>query len=135
MGRAAHEQETRVVLECLPRSVGLARAVVREAADGLPAALISEVELLTSEVVTNAIQHGGPAIELVAVVDEDTVVVSVHDDGVGTPLAATDDVPVESFSGRGLQMVEQVAQDWGVQVDEHRAGKTVWFKIGASSRD
>ena len=83
--------------------------------------------LLVSELVTNSVKHSratNGAIELVACITPDVVRVEVSDDGEGfdPPPLADDDAE----SGRGLQLVEALADRWG----RHRGPRTsVWFEI------
>jgi anti-sigma regulatory factor (Ser/Thr protein kinase) len=111
-----------------PTSVGAARRFVRDVlmsrqvADGV----VKTVELLTSEVVTNAIVHGHSGPQLIVVIDEDVIRVSVRDVSPELPvrrLARVDDV-----SGRGVIIVEQLASAWGVERDRG-GGKRVWFEV------
>jgi anti-sigma regulatory factor (Ser/Thr protein kinase) len=88
--------------------------------------VVRTVELLTSEVVTNAIVHGRSGPQLVVEVTDDFVRVAVRDLSPDAPrrrLARVDDV-----SGRGVVIVEQLASAWGVQ-RELGGGKQVWFEV------
>jgi anti-sigma regulatory factor (Ser/Thr protein kinase) len=88
----------------------------------------AEVVLLTSELATNAVVHARSSFLVVldrcgtrvrvAVSDEDTRAIEVVE------------VPADALSGRGLAMVNALAESWGV---EHgaRPGKTVWFELEA----
>ncbi|WP_300682946.1 ATP-binding protein [Nocardioides sp.] len=121
---------TSAVLEHHPRSVGLARGLVADLVADLPVDTAADAVLLTSELVTNAVCHGGPTIELSASLSEDGVTVAVYDDGADLPIMSEARPSLEAVSGRGLQMVQQVAREWGVRFDRSRAGKTVWFELG-----
>lgn len=85
--------------------------------------LTDTVQLLVSELVTNALVHGAGAIGL-RVIKGLSLVCEVYDDGADLPrlrhAEATDE------SGRGLQLVAHLAARWGT----HRAepGKVVWFE-------
>ena len=83
------------------------------------------VLLLANELVTNAIVHAAENFELTVRVLSGFVEVAVADSdrrmpAVRTPTAATG-------SGRGLAIVETLAQDWGVT--KHDFGKAVWFRF------
>ena len=82
--------------------------------------------LLTSELVTNAVRHA-----------RTEVVVTLCDAGVGVRIEVTDDAPgtpvlgrpdVDATSGRGLSLVNHVADSWGV-VRHPGDGKTVWLEV------
>ena len=88
--------------------------------------------LLTSELVTNAIQHtasgaDGGTVTIVVIDVPDGVLVEVIDDGsadmpvVRSELLATD--------GHGLYLVQQLTAQWGYLRDP--AGTTVWFYLRA----
>src|SRR5256885_1995531 len=85
------------------------------------------IVLLVSELVTNSVKHLwaiNGAIELVACITFDVVRVEVSDDGEGfdPPPLADDDAE----SGRGLQLVQALADRWG----RRRGPRTsVWFEI------
>jgi two-component sensor histidine kinase len=54
----------------------------------------------------------------------------VADQGAGTPQKQPHDI--EAPSGRGLQILEALADEWGVT--ERQPGKAVWFTLGLTSR-
>lgn len=121
-----------IPLPSTPASIGRARVFVRDTAGGLGPGLVEDAVLLTSELVTNAVRHGGANIALSTESGPDYLVVSVHDDGgrflVGDLVAP----PPHVASGRGLQMVHRVAGRWGVRNDDDPdGGKTVWFCLGS----
>lgn len=86
------------------------------------------LELLVSEVVTNAVVHGradSGALEVVAWLSDDHVRVEVRDDGGGfvpRPRALEPD----EAGGWGLFLVEQLASSWGVSFSGRT---TVWFEL------
>jgi anti-sigma regulatory factor (Ser/Thr protein kinase) len=87
------------------------------------------VELLTSEVVTNAIVHAGASPSLVVRLSRGRVRVEVHDQHADVPVRR-DPGPL-AVSGRGMAIVDQLAREWGV---EHVPdGKRVWFEVPFSS--
>lgn len=88
------------------------------------------IELLASELVTNAVVHG-PERGHVAVrtaFRDGAFSVAVTDDGAGTPVLRDPD-PTE-LSGRGLHVVANLASAWGVDPGANgAAGTTVWFTV------
>ena len=117
----------------LPEEVVGARAFVARtlsAADKTPTLDSDAATLLTSELVTNAIQHtasGAPGgtVTIVVVNVPDGVLVEVIDDGsADTPVVKRD---VLTASGHGLLLVQQLAAQWGYLRDP--AGTTVWFHL------
>jgi len=82
--------------------------------------------LLTSELVTNAIVHTGGPVKLRVTVSDRSVDVEVHDGGDQT-LAQPRLSEPGATSGRGLFMVAELADTWGI-IPTH-AGKTIWFTL------
>lgn len=93
-------------------------------------ALISEAVLIASELVTNAIRHGGCAaaaedcadakVELAWQRQPSRVICMVTDRSPLPPLLGAADQDAES--GRGLQVVQALAATWG------------WMMLGATSK-
>jgi len=116
-----------------PAEVSAARAFMTRtmAATGKGRTIDSDAAtLLTSELVTNAIQHTASGADdgtvTIVVIDvPDGVLVEVIDDGsadmpvVKSDLLATD--------GHGLYLVQQLTAQWGYLRDP--AGTTVWFHL------
>lgn len=116
-----------------PAIVGRARAWARRILPGLlprPARpdLDDDLDLVLSELVTNAIRHGGGCtrIELRAV--GRLLRLSVTDARTSQPtVRLADRSPTES--GRGMLLVQTVARRWGVRRGGRRRGKSVWLEL------
>ncbi|MFI9581354.1 SpoIIE family protein phosphatase [Streptomyces sp. NPDC052236] len=114
-----------------PRSVGRARELARGqllAWDLDP--LVDTVELLVSELVTNALRYGEGEIRLRLLRDR-TLVCEVWDAGLVQPRRRrardTDE------GGRGLQLVGLLSAAWGSRRTPR--GKTVWFELALPDGD
>jgi anti-sigma regulatory factor (Ser/Thr protein kinase) len=83
--------------------------------------VLADLQLLTSELVTNAVRHAGTPMELTVTVS-DCVTVMVHDIGEGEPQITAKDV-----GGWGLRFVDTLSSRWGVLPAE--PGKIVWFDL------
>jgi anti-sigma regulatory factor (Ser/Thr protein kinase) len=109
-----------------------ARALVRDLHRRVGAAreLIDDAVLITSELVTNALGHGSPPFDLVAMVDPDWMRVEVHDrsDTLPRPREAQQD----DEHGWGLGIVAALAARWGSTPTD--AGKLVWAEVGGDAR-
>jgi anti-sigma regulatory factor (Ser/Thr protein kinase) len=90
-------------------------------------AVVEDAVLLVSELVTNSVLHGGPPIVVAVECDGTALQVRVRDGGATLPqprhAAAGDE------SGRGLELVDLLSSDWGV--DPFEEGKHVWFVLRA----
>ncbi len=112
------------------RGVRRARQFLREWLRGMElSGLSEEAELLTSEVITNALVHGDTDVDIRVRRYPGRVRVEVRDSdprhlALPTPVALRDD---ESEGGRGLLIVSALASAWGNSPSGR--GKTVWFEL------
>lgn len=132
-------------LAALPGAVPCARLhtrqVLREWGQGV---LAEAVELLVSEIVTNAVQasagpasrrvHGAnagrsPTIRFWLAADRLRVLIQVWDCCQREP--ELQDPGVEAESGRGLLLVEAMSSEWGSLADCHHDSKLVWALVTA----
>jgi anti-sigma regulatory factor (Ser/Thr protein kinase) len=113
-----------------PEAVSLARAAVRARLEHeLPPQRLGDVMLMTSELVTNAISHGGAAgpddrIRVWATTTGRRARVEVCDNGPGFRGPPPDPA---GEGGMGLELVDRLADAWGTD----RRGPTtlVWFEV------
>jgi anti-sigma regulatory factor (Ser/Thr protein kinase) len=87
------------------------------------------VALLTSELAANAVLHARTDFEVRIHLGDDLITVEVVDDNPRTPVPA--DVPPDASSGRGLKLVQALAEKWGVE--PVHGGKTIWFQVPTGS--
>jgi len=111
-----------------PAAPSLARAFLTETCARWRAEdFVTDAALVVSELVTNAVRHAGTDMRLGLELRDGTLTVRVHDHGPGLPRLIP---PAErGFGGQGLAIVEQLAQAWGVAVEED-GGKAVWCRLG-----
>jgi anti-sigma regulatory factor (Ser/Thr protein kinase) len=107
----------------------VARTYLTEHAAWLSAGQLDDALLLVTELVTNAIRYGEPDITLQLRAQPPEVGIGVHDRGRAMPHMA--DPAANEPGGRGLIIVDAVAQQWGVTPAQPPPGKTVWFTLGA----
>lgn len=87
-------------------------------------------ELLTSELVTNAIVHTDHDAVLTVSVGPHGLRVEVRDFVARQPRLRVPNAD-SCTNGRGLVLVESLADDWGVRT--HGVGKAVWFELDADA--
>jgi anti-sigma regulatory factor (Ser/Thr protein kinase) len=128
------EWQTQLRLPAESIAPALARAGIRPITDGLPERTAADVALLTSEIVSNAVQHvsGTPGDEIIVRIGGDEVIrVEVVDCGV----LFDPPVPRQPWDARsngwGLYLVDSVARAWGVESEG--PGKKVWFELDPGS--
>ena len=118
-------------LPATPASVFLARRFTRQLLEewGLPDDVRERVELVTSELVTNAARDSEDRVDVGVARTESVLRLEVGDTSHRLPRATplADEAAEEATSGRGLLLVEAVASRWGV-VSEG-LGKTVWAEF------
>jgi anti-sigma regulatory factor (Ser/Thr protein kinase) len=93
---------------------------------GTLAPVAHTAELLACELVTNALQHARSDIRLRLRCDGKRLRVEVADGSRWPPLKRHT-YAAETVGGHGLLLVEELADDWGV--DRRPAGKVVWCEI------
>jgi anti-sigma regulatory factor (Ser/Thr protein kinase) len=87
-------------------------------------------ELLTSELVTNALVHTDHDAVLTATVGPAGLRVEVRDFVARRPRLRVPNAD-DGTHGRGLVLVQSLADAWGVRV--HGVGKAVWFELDAGA--
>ena len=95
---------------------------------------IAMAAMALGELLSNGVRHGKPfadgTLEVSWSLQDQTVHVAVRDAGVAPRLEAR--LPeVDSATGRGLWMIAQVCQRWGVEQDD---GTRVWAIFSATRR-
>lgn len=77
--------------------------------------------LVVTELVSNAVRHGGGCLELLVAEHGGRVTVSAADGSGVLPRRS------ESDGGRGLILIEAMAEAWGVE--DYQGGKRVWVRL------
>ena len=97
---------------------------------GCDEARVEQAALLVSELVTNAVLHGRTDVVRVALeVGDRTVEVAVDDGSPDLPVVVGDVEP-SALHGRGMLLVERLAEAWGVSPRPGGGGgKSVWFRL------
>jgi anti-sigma regulatory factor (Ser/Thr protein kinase) len=111
-----------------PEAATMARTAIQDMLTSVPRSVLFDAQLLTSELVSNAVRHAGlgpeDAVGLTIALTPDRLHVGVLDDGPGFEAAAH---RPDAVGGWGLLLVETVSDRWGV-VRGQRTNE-VWFEI------
>jgi anti-sigma regulatory factor (Ser/Thr protein kinase) len=107
-----------------PDAPGAAREILDATlAQRLDPEALSELRLVVSELVTNAVRHAGEPTRLRLLHRASHVVCAVFDPEEQPPVVTDADYFAES--GRGLRLVESLSCSWGWRLIEGH-GKLVW---------
>jgi anti-sigma regulatory factor (Ser/Thr protein kinase) len=91
---------------------------------GISSALAEDAELVASELVSNAIMHGGGRfVRLLLRSDRSDVAILVWDESFVQPMPV-EDHDIDSPNGRGLMIIEALSERWGCY--RNGDGKYVW---------
>jgi anti-sigma regulatory factor (Ser/Thr protein kinase) len=102
-----------------------ARRFVASALEEWGARPTEDIVVVVSEMVTNALTHGRGQVRVVVERRDGSVRFEVSDGSAVMPMVRQ--VAAEAPSGRGMRIVEQLADRWGAEV--HPEGKTVWVEF------
>lgn len=106
----------------------LAREALRQVANQYVGSdVLDTAELLTSELVTNAVRHGQGVVTLAIQLAGPSLAVAVGDDDPAEPEVVPEQLL--SLGGRGMRMVDALSGAWGVTPHSGRPGKDVWFRL------
>ncbi|WP_369217587.1 ATP-binding SpoIIE family protein phosphatase, partial [Streptomyces flavofungini] len=117
--------------EALTEARHMIRAAVRAWGAGERA---DEIELVADELITNALMHTeGSAIVTLRVLSGADRRLRVDVEDSSSALPRRREAGEEGVSGRGLLLVDQLADGWGV--DARGSGKSVWCEFVMPARD
>ena len=123
---AAPDARAAVELAPEPRSVATARRFVAETlAEWGQQEQSDRACLVTSEILTNAVRHSDTPIALRMHCTSREITVEVRDDSTHLPQRRIPEPDDEN--GRGLMLVEALADSWGTRPT--RTGKSIWFTL------
>ena len=113
----------------VPTASQVARAAIRDGFTGtLPPHTLADLELVVSELVTNAIEHGCGEIKLWLDHEAGVLRGSVSDEGHGFRYEARD-LDHDQPRGRGLSIVNALVTRWRI----HDGSTTIWFEIDGAA--
>jgi anti-sigma regulatory factor (Ser/Thr protein kinase) len=115
-----------------PESVTNARRYATNVLAGVAPDVADAIAVMVSEPATNAVRHAGTDFTVTIDRDIHGIRVAVTDTGAGLP-ALRSPAPTD-HCGRGLRIVEALADKWGFTETANQIGKTVWFTVALASR-
>ena len=117
-------------VELGPRAAATARSALEPIEHDVPPAVLEDIRLLVSELVTNSYRHAragpGTTAKITIEIEDGCVHVDVEDRGPGFVPRVRADRGLDRLSGWGLTIVDRVADRWGVTKD---GGTHVWFEV------
>ena len=96
--------------------------------DGCPFP-VDLIVLLVSELATNAVLHARTDYVVRVGIDDDAERVRIEVEDANERPPSIVHTPPEATSGRGLQLIQTLAEAWGVE--GRIAGKLVWFEMSS----
>ena len=115
----------------VPASVTQARRFVVEVLRDIEPEVVEDAVMMVSELATNAVRHAQSMFTVMVERSPQQVRISVSDAGLGRPTMRSP--RPEEATGRGLCIVQVLADSWGVTTHDG-FGKTVWFSLAAVAR-
>jgi anti-sigma regulatory factor (Ser/Thr protein kinase) len=112
-------------------SVTQARRFATSAIADAPSDILDAVAVMVSELATNSVRHAESHFTVRVERNGGALRIEVSDSGPGEPTVRSPG-PTEP-TGRGLQIVRALADDWGVRPMPDGRGKAVWFTIDVPS--
>jgi anti-sigma regulatory factor (Ser/Thr protein kinase)/anti-anti-sigma regulatory factor len=108
------------------------RMLVREVCTAwlLPQEICEAAELVTNELVSNAVEHAHSSSRLTITYTGAVLRVSVRD-YCPMPIPRPRPIDIAARRGRGLHLIAALAQNWSV--DRHPDGKTMWASLPVDS--
>ena len=131
--RAVVQHRSILQLEDDPRAAGRARRFLRRLLSAwvVDGDVLDAAELCLSELVTNAIIHAGTESVLTVSLEVGELRVEVRDHGAAADVDLVDDEDPLRVFGRGLQLVDALADRWGSEQDVD--GTRSWFALEVGS--
>ena len=115
-----------------PDSTRAARRFVLQAVGNAPSALRDAIAVMVGELAMNAVEHARTPFKVTIELAGGTLRVEVTDSDDNRPQAGPMPPP-GSLRGRGLPIVDSLADDWGVIASRPGPGKEIWFQIAVPS--
>jgi anti-sigma regulatory factor (Ser/Thr protein kinase) len=117
-------------------SVGQSRRFVADAIGDLPREVRDQIVLMVSELATNALVHAAGGFRMTIDRTADDLRVAVADQGGagGREGPQVRSPRSDEPHGRGLRIVDKLADEWGTAEVPFGVGQVVWFRVGLDDR-
>ncbi|HYL52935.1 MAG TPA: ATP-binding protein [Acidimicrobiia bacterium] len=115
-----------------PASVPRARWFTTSVVGEVPRDVAEAIGVMVSELATNSLRHAETDFRVRVDRDDGLIRVAVSDSGPGQPFLRSPH-PREP-TGRGLRIVQALADEWGVAPLHDGRGKVVWFSVDLARR-
>ena len=109
-------------------SIRAARRFVLDVVGKAPRELRDAISVMVSELAMNAVQYAHTAFDVKVERADGSLRVEVTDSGGGSP-EIQPLPPASNPHGRGLFIVEQLSDEWGVSRSPGGPRRSVWFRI------
>ncbi|MFC8350325.1 ATP-binding protein [Streptomyces sp. NPDC057280] len=127
--RPMHEFTVAAAVEAVPSARRQVAVLVGKLGFSVSDDMLETVELLASEVIANAVLYSDAPCDVAVTRIDERLRVEVTDIAPSLPSAV--EAGPNDERGRGLLLVDALADAWGVQPDS--PGKTTWFEIAPES--
>ena len=115
-----------------PSSIARARRFVGAQLTDVGADVAGEIAVMVSELATNCVRHTVTDFAVSVETTRRTIRVEVTDRSGGFPVVRSPDS--SEPTGRGLRIVQELADSFGVSELRGSPGKTVWFEVSLEQR-
>ena len=110
-----------------PGAPSAARRFVAGLLADVPSEISDEIAIMVSELATNCVRHTVTDFTVSVEKTPSEVRIEVTDTGGGTPEPRSPEM--SEPSGRGLRIVQELSDSFGVRALPSPPGKTVWFVV------
>jgi anti-sigma regulatory factor (Ser/Thr protein kinase) len=115
-----------VELPRTPLAASMARRALDELSGSVDPAVLPDVRLLVSELVSNSVKYGGDGpVRLEVDASGPTLRAEIIDQGAGFTPVERDREDLDKVGGWGLHLTEQLTSRWGT----YEGSTHVWFEI------
>jgi anti-sigma regulatory factor (Ser/Thr protein kinase) len=115
-----------VELPRTPLAPSMARRALEDLGGTVPPAVLPDVRLLVTELITNSVKYGGEGPVRLEVEAVDGVLrAEIIDQGVGFTPVERDREDLDTVGGWGLHLTEHLTSRWGT----YEGSTHVWFEI------